>query len=204
MRWAVLVGGTGSNLAAILESGLNVALVVSHRAGVGALAIAERWGVETEVITAKAFPDRAEYDRALLRTLKQHDIEAVALAGFLRWLQQETIQALPGRLLNLHPSLLPAYTGLHAIERAFQDRVWWTGVSVHFVDEGHDTGPLVAQAPVKRYPDDTLEDLEARIHTMEHQLYPRVLAAVDRGEVWLQGREVHYKEGASSWIHGHF
>lgn len=204
MRWAVLVGGTGSNLAAILESGLNVALVVSHRAGVGALSIAERWGVNTEVITTQAFPDRAEYDAALVRTLQRHDIQAVALAGFLRWLQPETIQAFPGRLLNLHPSLLPAYAGLHAIERAFQDRVWWTGVSVHFVDEGHDTGPLVAQAPVKRDPGDTLEDLESRIHTMEHRLYPRVLAAVDQGEVWLQERQVHYKEGASSWIHGHF
>ncbi|NMP22607.1 phosphoribosylglycinamide formyltransferase [Sulfobacillus harzensis] len=204
MRWAVLVGGTGSNLRAILASGLPVHLVISNRMGVGALDIAREYGLEAVVITAKAFPDRARYDQELARTLGAHRIDAVAMAGFLRWLQPQTIQAYRGRILNLHPSLLPAYPGLHAIERAFSDGVLWTGVSVHFVDEGHDTGPLVAQAPVPRLPGDSLADLEARIHATEHRLYPRVLHAVDEGSAWLQDDGVHYKEEQPPWIHGHF
>lgn len=204
VRWAVLVGGTGTNLRAILDSGLDVALVVSHRDRVGALDIARAHGVPTRVLLARDFPDRIAYDQALVDTLHEAGIEWVAMAGFLRWLQESTIRAFPGRILNLHPSLLPAYPGLHAIERAFADRVPWTGVTVHFVDEGHDTGPIAAQGVVPRHPEDDLARLEARIHQMEHQLYPRVLSAVDRGQVWLDNDTVNYaEEGDKSWIHGH-
>ncbi len=204
MKWAVLVGGTGSNLEAILSSGLDVRLVISHRAQVRALGVAAQHGVPTRVIVGRDYPDRADYDASLRGQLEEFDIERVAMAGFLRWLQPETIRVYQGQILNLHPSLLPAYPGLHAIEQAFEARVWWTGVTVHFVDEGHDTGPIVAQAPVPRMADDTLETLSDRIHRTEHALYPKVLHAVDRGAVWLQDHVVTYAKEDDAWIHGHF
>lgn len=204
MRWAVLVGGAGSNLRAILESGLPVHLVVSHKTGVGALDIAAAHHVPTVVITRHELPDRGAYDRALVGALEAHQIDRIAMAGFLRWLQPDTITRYAGAIVNLHPSLLPAYPGLHAIDRAFADGVLWTGVSVHFVDEGHDTGPIVAQAPVPRFSDDTLEDLEARIHETEHQLYPAVLQAVDRRHVSLKNGHVDYERGDFAWIHGRY
>jgi len=202
VRWAVLVGGTGSNLEAILKSGLPVHLVISHRAGVRALQIAEDYGVATRVILGKEYRDRDAYDEVLRRTLTEYAIDQVAMAGFLRWLTEATIQAFPGAILNLHPSLLPSYLGLEAIERAYRERVLWTGVSVHFVDEGHDTGPIVAQVPVPRWPNDALEDLKQRIHVAEHEIYPRVLHAVDSGAITLRNGQVEYSKEVEEWSHG--
>lgn len=202
MRWAVLVSGTGSNLAAILESKLPVELVLSNRADAPALDMAREHGVPTRVLLAGHYADRRAFDGALCEILEAFGIEAVALAGFLRWLTRVVVDRYPGTLLNLHPSLLPAYPGLHAIERAFRDRVLWTGVTVHFVDEGHDSGPIVAQSPVPRYVHDTLADLSERIHAAEHQLYPCVLHAVDRGSVIFHEGRVCYDEEGTAWMHG--
>lgn len=205
MRWAVLVGGTGTNLRAILESGFPVALVVSHRTGVGALDIAAQYQIPTRVVLKRDFPEREAFDAELRRQLAEHAIERVAMAGFLRWLTPATIQQFTGAILNLHPSLLPAFPGLHAIERAYEAGVLWSGVSVHFVDEGQDTGPLVAQIPVPRLPQDSLEEFRTRIQVAEHRLYPRVLWAVDRGDTELRNGQVVYqsKEDAA-WMHGRF
>lgn len=202
MRWAVLVGGTGSNLRAILASGLTVDLVVSHKAGVGALDIAREFNVKSAVLRGKDYPDRTLYDQALFELLRQHQIDAVAMAGFLRWLTPEILRRYPGSIINLHPSLLPAYPGLEAIERAYHDRVWWSGVTVHFVDEGHDSGPIISQVPVPRYPEDSLETFQERIHEAEHRLYPRVLHAMNDGLVTLKDSTVHYPKEAEPWIHG--
>ncbi|MCY0878641.1 MAG: phosphoribosylglycinamide formyltransferase [Firmicutes bacterium] len=202
MRWAVLVGGAGSNLRAILASGFPVSLVVSHRAGVGALAIAQEHGIPHHTLLPRAFPDRFAYDRALVNLLRAHSIQRIALAGFLRWLTADVIQQYPGAIVNLHPSLLPLYPGLHAIERAYADRVLWSGVTVHFVDEGHDTGPVIAQAPVPRYLSDTLETFADRIHQAEHRLFPRVLWALDAQEVWLDGGQVCYAKEDDQWMYG--
>lgn len=202
MRWAVLVGGTGSNLRAIVESGLSVELVISHRADAGALAIAEAHRIPTRVVLAKDYPDRDAYDAALRDCLAEYNIERIAMAGFLRWLTSSTIAQYGGAILNLHPSLLPAYPGLHAIERAYRDGVLWTGVTVHFVDEGHDSGPIVAQVPVPRLPRDSIEDLASRVHAAEHQLYPEVLKAVDRGKVRLIESRVTYVEEDEQWMYG--
>lgn len=204
MRWAVLVGGTGSNLRALLESGFPVALVISHRASVKALEVARDHNVPERVILPKAYSDRAQYDAALASGLEALGIEAIAMAGFLRWLGSDLTRRYHGTIVNLHPSLLPAYPGLHAIERAYDDGVLWSGVSVHFVDEGHDTGPLIAQVPVPRLVSDTLEDFAARIQAAEHQLYPRVIAAIDGGQVQLVGNRVVYEGGEQKWMHGHF
>ena len=204
MKWAVLVGGTGSNLRALLESGFPVSLVISHRSGVKALAVAQQHNVPERVILPKGYAERAQYDAALASALEAFGIEAIAMAGFLRWLGSDMTRRYRGAIVNLHPSLLPAYPGLHAIERAFDEGVLWSGVSVHFVDEGHDTGPLIAQMPVARLVSDTLEDFRGRIQAAEHQLYPRVIAAIDGGEVQLVGNRVVYEKGEQEWMHGHF
>lgn len=202
MRWAVLVGGTGSNLKALLAFGLRVDLVVSHRPGVGALDIAAEHGVPARVILPKDYADRLAYDQAVCACLEEFGIEAVAMAGFLRWLSPAVTARYRGAILNLHPSLLPSYTGLHAIERAFTDRVLWSGVTVHFVDEGHDTGPIVAQVPVPRLLEDTPADFERRIHQAEHHLYPRAIQAVDQGWVRFIDGMVSHQGGNREWMHG--
>ncbi len=203
MRWAVLVGGTGSNLRAILSQRLPVSLVISHRAGVKALDVAKEFNVPARVLIPRDYGDRADYDGALSGLLERYEIERVAMAGFLRWLGNGMINRYRGAIVNLHPSLLPAYPGLHAIERAFQDKVHWSGVTVHFVDEGHDTGPAIAQAPVPRLIHDSLEEFADRIHAVEHRLYPRALKALDAGELrWENGRIIYEGED-QQWMHGH-
>ena len=202
MRWAVLVGGAGTNLQALLAAGCPISLVVSHRAGVKALDIAQEHGVPHAVLVAGDFASREQYDAALTALLTDRSIERVAMAGFLRWLTPEFTAQWGGRVLNLHPSLLPAYRGLHAVERAYRDGVLWSGVTVHFVDEGHDTGPIVAQIPVPRFARDSLSDFETRIHDAEHLLYPRVVQAVDQGEAVLSGGRVTYGGGDLQWMHG--
>ncbi|MHB1955138.1 MAG: phosphoribosylglycinamide formyltransferase [Sulfobacillus sp.] len=206
MKWAVLVGGTGSNLHALLEQGIAVSLVVSHREGVGALGIARDYHVPVEVITAKTYPDRAQYDQALRYALQKYQIDAIAMAGFLRWLTPATIDVYGGRILNIHPSLLPAFPGLNAIEQAYRYGVRWTGVTVHFVDEGKDTGPVVAQLPIRIDPGDSMATVEERVHRAEHRLYPKVVEAMDKGWVALghDGKiQWHVsQEEVAKWVSG--
>jgi phosphoribosylglycinamide formyltransferase-1 len=166
------------------------------------LDIAAAHQIPHAVLLPREFPDRLAYDRALVDLLRAHGVERIALAGFLRWLTSATIEHYAGAIVNLHPSLLPLYPGLYAIERAYADRVLWSGVTVHFVDEGHDTGPVIAQVPVPRYPKDTLEQFADRIHAAEHQLLPRVLWALDGGEVWWDRGRVHYAKEDDLWMYG--
>ncbi len=206
MRWAVLVGGTGSNLAAMLEAAIPVSLVVSHRAGAPALAIADGYQVPARVLEAKAWRDRERYDEELRNILDAHRIEAIAMAGFMRWLTPKTVARYRGRVVNVHPSLLPAFPGLHAIEQAYRHGVRWTGVTIHFVDEGQDTGPIIMQVPVPIPPGLGQEALETKIHQAEHWLYPKVVWAVERGWVSLSadGQVVwdpSHKE-VESWMRG--
>jgi|BEDMetMinimDraft_2_1075160.scaffolds.fasta_scaffold03834_3 phosphoribosylglycinamide formyltransferase-1 len=188
-KWAVLVGGRGSNLAALLRAGTDVRLVVSHRAGVGALDVARSAAVPATVLEPGAFCDRAAYDQALLDVLVAAGVDGVVLAGFLRLLGPVVVDAFAGRLLNVHPSLLPAFPGLHAPRQALAAGVRVTGTTVHFVDRGMDTGPIIAQVPVPVWPDDTEATLTARIQAVEHRLLPRVVQLVEAGEVaWIDGR----------------
>lgn len=196
MRWAVLVGGQGTNLEALLRAGLSVDLVVSHRAGVRALAVAETHRVESQVLLPRAFPDRDSYGRALVSIFRERGIEAVALAGFMRWLDPGTVDAYRGRIFNVHPSLLPAFRGLNAVGQALAYGVAWTGVTVHLVDEGEDTGPIVAQEPVRVLDSDDEETLAARIHAVEHRLYPETLVAFEQGAFHLDGRRVRWHRKA--------
>ncbi len=203
MKWAALVGGYGSNLEAMLEYGNPISLVVSHKANVRALEVAQKFGIPSKTLLPKSFATRQAYDQALLNLLNDEGIEALALAGYLRWLDSSTVNYYLGRAINLHPALLPAFPGLNAIEQAFDYGVFWTGVTVHFVDNGHDTGPIIAQAAVPRYREDTVDDLRMRIHYHEHQLYPRIVDAVDLGLVALEGNQVIWKE-SKSWINGQY
>jgi phosphoribosylglycinamide formyltransferase-1 len=192
MRWACLVGGRGSNLLALLEAGAGIRLVVSHKAGVGALDIAAAHKVPAVVLEPAAYATRQAYDAALLDQLRQERIEALVLAGFLRRVGPEVVEAYRQRAINVHPSLLPAFPGLHAIRQALDYGVRVTGVSVHFVDEGLDSGPLIAQEPVDVLTDDTEASLAARIQRVEHRLLPLAVAALDDGRLTVAGRRVRW------------
>ncbi len=190
MKWAVLVGGTGSNLRALLEQSLTVGLVISHRADAGALDIARSHGIAVCTLLPRDYPSRASYGQALRHQLTQAKIDAIALAGFMRWLDGDTVQAWWGKIFNIHPSLLPAFSGLHAVRQALAYGVSWTGVTVHVVDQGEDSGPIVAQIPIAVLPGDSEESLSERIHQVEHRLYAAVLKAFEAGSFYVDGRQV--------------
>lgn len=190
-RLAVLVSGTGSNLQALIDAQARgelsgrIVLVVSNRPGVLALERAAQAGIEAVVLDHRSYADRAAFDRALDALLRSREVEWIALAGFMRLLGAEFVRAWQGRLVNIHPSLLPAFPGAKAIRDALAAGVRQTGVTIHFVDEGTDTGPVIAQEPVDVLPADTEETLAARVHTVEHRLFPRALEAVLSGRARL-------------------
>lgn len=175
MRLAVLASGEGTNLQAILDDGLPVAVVLTNRPDAGCIARAERAGVPVEVVPHEGWPSRRDYDAEVVRRLTRHEVDTVALAGFMRILTPLFLRAFAGRVVNVHPSLLPAFPGLHAIRQALGHGVKVTGVTVHLVDEGVDTGPILAQAAVDVHEGDDEAALAARIHAVEHCLYPQVL-----------------------------
>jgi len=188
----VLVSGNGTNLQAILDAtrsgrlAARVVTVISNRPGVRALSRAEAAGVPARSIDHQRFASRAEFDAALVAELRQAGAEWVVLAGFMRLLTPGFLAAFPGRVINIHPSLLPAFPGVNAIEQAWNYGVTVTGVSVHLVDEGTDSGPIISQVPVAIEADDTLESVEARIHAAEHELYVEALCRIQRGAVELE------------------
>ena len=174
-RVAVLASGYGTNLQALLDDPVTrpwIALVVSDRDSAVALARAEAHGVATAIVDPARSADRPSFDAELLRVLRDADVGFVVLAGYLRLLGPEVVRAYEGRILNVHPSLLPAFPGARAIDEALQAGVETTGVTVHLVDEGLDSGPVVRQEPVPVEPRETLVE---RIHAVEHRLLPEVV-----------------------------
>lgn len=194
-RLAVLVSGSGSNLQAMIDASARgefeaqIALVLSNRPEVKALERAKRAGLKSVVINHRDYDSRASFDEAMDASLQENGIEWIALAGFMRLLGPAFVRKWRGRLINIHPSLLPAFPGARALESALEAGAKQSGVSVHFVDEGTDTGPIIAQQAVPIFPGDTLTQLQARVQEVEHQLYPQVLNAVVSGKVWMEGRE---------------
>jgi phosphoribosylglycinamide formyltransferase-1 len=164
--------------------------VLSNVAGVRALARAESAGVATEVLAHKRYSNRQAFDEALVATLKRHKVELVALAGFMRLLTPTFLGAFPGRIMNIHPALLPAFPGVHSQKQALDYGARITGCTVHFVDEGCDTGPIIAQAAVPVLEGDDEASLGARILAEEHRLYPAAIRAVAEGRVHVDGRQV--------------
>ncbi|HJZ86921.1 MAG TPA: phosphoribosylglycinamide formyltransferase [Polyangia bacterium] len=200
MRLGVLVSGAGTNLGAILEAqargelgGGEVVVVVSNRPGVTALERAGAAAVATAVVDHRAFPTRALFEEQLIAALAAHGVELVVLAGFMRVLTPHFLRAYPDRVVNIHPALLPAFPGVDAQRQAWEHGVKMTGATVHFVDEGTDSGPIIAQVAVPIHDDDTVESLRARILAQEHLLYPRVLRALCEGRVSRDGRRVRVR-----------
>jgi len=152
--------------------------VISNRAGAPGLEHARRAGIETLVIDHKSFTSREDYDRVLVKELKDRAVALVCLAGFMRLRSPVMVEAFPNRILNIHPSLLPKYPGLHPQQQALDDRARVSGATVHFVNKELDDGPIVLQREVPILADDTAETLAARILEVEHRLYPEAIAAV--------------------------
>lgn len=193
-RIAVLASGRGSNLAAILkavkkgEIAGEVALMISDRSDAPALEIARDNGVKALHIDPKGFNSRESYDQFLISTIKDDQIDLVVLAGFMRLLSPLFVQAFPLQVLNIHPSLLPAFPGTDGIEQAFNYGVKVTGCTVHFVDEGLDSGPVVLQEAVPVIQRESVKTLQQRIQALEHRLYPIAIDLFCRNKLKVEGR----------------
>jgi phosphoribosylglycinamide formyltransferase-1 len=183
-RIGILISGRGSNMIALADAvregrvpNAQVAVVISDQPNAAGLAKAKERGIETLVIERRGRP-RAEHDRELVAALQAREIDLVCLAGYMRVLSSEFIDAFRGRILNIHPSLLPSFPGLDAQQQALEHEVKWTGCTVHFVDETLDGGPIIAQRVVPVSDHDTVESLSARILEQEHELYSEAVARV--------------------------
>ena len=193
MRTAILVSGRGSNMTALLNAAADpafpaeIVLVVSNRPDAGALDRAAMAGIETAVVDHKAFASREAFEDALDRVLRVHGVELVCLAGFMRVLTAEFVGHWQGRMINIHPSLLPSFRGLHTHERALAEGVRVHGCSVHFVVPELDAGPLIVQAAVPVHARDTADRLAARVLAAEHEAYPLALRLVASGRARLDG-----------------
>jgi phosphoribosylglycinamide formyltransferase-1 len=193
-RLGVLISGRGSNLQAIIDAvhdhrlDATVAVVISNRAGAEGLARAQRAGVDAVHLDPKTYADRDRYDRAIVDELRRHRVDLVCLAGYMRLLGAPLLEAFPNRILNVHPSLLPAFPGLDAQRQALEHGVRVTGATVHIVTSELDGGPIVIQAPVHVLPDDTVETLSARILAEEHRIYPEAIRLMLDGRWSIDGR----------------
>jgi phosphoribosylglycinamide formyltransferase-1 len=198
----VLASGRGSNLQVILDAidagrcPARVAVVVSDRPDAPALDRARRAGVKALCCDPRVYADRAAFDRALAEVLVDHGVELVCLAGYMRLLSPAFVEAFRHRILNVHPALLPAFPGLHAQRQALEHGVKVTGATIHLVDEGTDTGPIVLQAAVAVEEDDTEATLSARILREEHRLYPEAIRLFAEGRLEVVGRRVRVRSRA--------
>lgn len=196
LRLGVLISGSGTNLQAIIDAcagghlDADVAVVVSSRETAFGLERARRHGIDAVFVDRGAHETAAAYDLAILEELRARDVDLVVMAGYMRLLGPEVLDAYPNAVVNLHPALLPSFPGAHGISDAFEHGVKVTGVTVHFANEVFDEGPIIAQEAVRIAEDDTLETLEARIHEVEHRIYPEALQLIASGRVRVDGRRV--------------
>jgi phosphoribosylglycinamide formyltransferase-1 len=190
----VLISGRGSNLQALIDAiderrlDARIAVVISNRADAGGLDRARAAGIDTVVLDHRAFPSRDEFDSAVARELRARHVRLVCLAGFMRLVGQPLLEALPNAILNIHPSLLPAFPGVNAQQQALAHGVKVSGATVHLVTSELDGGPIVAQASVPVRDDDSVESLSARILIEEHRLYPEAVRIVLDGGWCIEGR----------------
>jgi phosphoribosylglycinamide formyltransferase-1 len=195
----VLASGRGSNLQAIVDAvqagrcPARVAVVVSDRKAAAALDRARAAGIRAVHVDPASHPDRRAFDEAVARVLDEHRVGLVCLAGYMRLLSPEFVRHYAGRILNVHPSLLPAFPGLHAQRQAIEHGVKVAGATVHFVDDGVDTGPIVLQGTVPVREDDTAETLAARVLQEEHRLYPEAIRLFAEGRLTIDGRRVRIR-----------
>lgn len=181
---AIFASGSGSNFQAIMDavkSGslqANINLMVCDKVGAFAIERAQKEDVPQFVFSAKDYGSKAEYEEEILKRLKSHEIDYIVLAGYMRLIGPTLLREFEGRIINIHPSLLPSFPGKDAIGQALAAKVKVSGVTIHFVDEGMDTGPIIAQKAIEISEDETLESLQNKIHAIEHELYPVVLQKV--------------------------
>lgn len=182
MRIAILASGNGTNFEAIMEAkrkgqiNAEICLLFSDKAQAPVLKKAEKYGIMSVCFEVHEFASKQAYETKLCDLLLEKKIDLVVLAGYMRIMGAILLEAFPDRIINIHPALLPSFPGLHGIRDAFDYGVKVTGVTIHFVDRGVDSGPIIAQEAVKITPSDDLETLEAKIHEVEHRLYPQVIA----------------------------
>jgi len=195
LKLGVLISGSGTNLQSIIDSCLDgqlnaeVRVVVSNHAHAYGLERARRARIPAEYIDRSKFDSPKAYNREILRIFRENEVDTVVMAGYMRLLGREVLNNFPNRVLNIHPALLPSFAGASGIHDAWDYGVKVTGVTVHFADEEFDQGPVIAQEPVRIEEDDTVETLEAKIHAVEHELYPRVLQWLAEGRIELEGRK---------------
>lgn len=194
---AVFISGRGSNFLALLkniEKGVlkncHIAVVFSNNPNAKGLEYAEKAGIKTIVIPSKNRSDRIEYDREIINALAEYNIDLICLAGYMRIITEELVEAYKNRIINIHPALLPAFPGLHAQKQALDYGVKVTGCTVHFVDSGMDTGPVILQKTVPVYDNDTEDTLSARILEQEHIAYSEALSLYAAGRLKVSGRKV--------------
>lgn len=193
---AVLVSGSGSNLQAIIDASergeipCRVGIVISNKADAYGLVRAKKHGIPTEAVDHKGFATREEFDARLVEVIRKSGAALVCLAGFMRILTPAFVRAFPNRILNIHPALLPSFPGTHGPGQALAYGVRFSGCTVHFLDEGVDTGPVIVQAIVPVYDDDTEDTLAARILVQEHRIYPMAIRLFFSGRLVVEGRKV--------------
>lgn len=199
LNLAILISGRGSNMESILKSikkkkiPIKPIIVISNKSDAKGLDIAKKLGVKTEVVESKGFKgDRLEYDKKIIKVLEENNVTQknglVCLAGFMRIISPQFVQKYKNRIINMHPALLPAFPGLDAQKQALEYGAKYSGCTVHFVDDGVDTGPIILQSIVKIKDDDTEETLSKRILKEEHKAYPKAIELIAKGKIKINGR----------------
>lgn len=206
LKIAILASGGGTNAQAMMDKAaagildVDIRLVLSNRPGAGVLERARAAGVPRAVLDHAAFADRAAHEAAMVESLRESGAEFIVLAGYMRLLTPLFLGAFPGRVLNIHPALLPSFPGTHGGADALAYGVKLTGCSVHFVEEKMDGGPLIIQAAVPVNAGEPLERLMPRIHAMEHRIYPQALQWLAQGRLRMEGRQVHLAPAARETV----
>ncbi len=196
IRIGALASGGGTNLQAIIDRcadgsvDAEIVLLICNNPGAGALQRAERAGIPTLTIDHREFAERKEFDLAVVSALQEAEVDLVVLAGFMRIVTETILDVFPYRVMNIHPALLPAFPGLHVQKKAIEYGAKFSGCTVHFVDTGVDTGPIIIQAVVPIFDDDTEESLSARILAREHKIYPRAIQLFAEGRLKISERRV--------------
>lgn len=193
MRVAIFASGSGTNLQAIIDAHINsieIALVFSNNTEAYAIERAKNHNIPVEVIDNKSYQTREDFDRDILKRIGPYNLDLIILAGYMRILSPVFVRAYKGKIINIHPALLPSFPGINSGRQALEYGVKYTGVTVHFVDEEVDTGPIILQSIVEIDDTDTEESLLEKIHKVEHSIYPEAIKLVSSGQIEIVGRRV--------------
>lgn len=199
LKLGILISGNGSNLQSIIDNieqgslGAVIKIVISNKPDAFGITRAQKHNIPWAILEKSNFSNKDDFDAALIKTLRENDVDLVVLAGFMRIISPALLKAFPGRVMNIHPALLPSFPGLHGQKQAVEYGVKYSGCTVHFVDEGVDTGPIILQSIVPVLDDDTEETLAARILKEEHKIYPQAIQLFADGRLELNGRKVRVK-----------